>query len=100
MARHDHYCHDCKAEFEVHTAEPSACPRCGSLSTHWLPKLLNTSAFAQFYHPNLGHEPVLIDSARTFDREQQKAGVFVKDSPKREKFQHLPQTYNEAKYLA
>lgn len=98
MPRHDHWCRRCRAEFEVTTAEPSACTVCGSTDTHWRPKLGNTGGFAAFWHPNLGHEPVYVDSARTLDKEMEKAQVFIGESPRREKYQRLPQTREEAQF--
>lgn len=99
MARHDHFCHDCQREFEVNTAEPSVCTRCGSMNTHWVPKLGNTGGFATFYHPNLGHHPVEITSARQLDKELATRNLHIAESPKREKYQRLPQTVAEARHL-
>lgn len=97
MPRHDHFCHDCGQEFEVNTAEPSVCTRCGSMNTSWVPKLGNTGGFAAFWHPHLSHEPVFIDSTRALDQAMEQHRVFIQDSPKKEKYRRLPQTEAEAR---
>ena len=81
----------------MNTAEPSACTRCGSLSTHWMPKLGNTGGFAAFYHPHLSAEPVFIGSARDMDKAMDKHKVFLHESPKKETYTRLPQTEAEAR---
>lgn len=86
-------------EFEVNTAEPSVCTRCGSMSTHWVPKLGNTGGFESFFHPNLGHHPVEITSVRQLDKELTERNLHIAEGRKREKFQHLPKTLREARGL-
>jgi len=54
------------------------------------------STFSPFWHPNLGHEPVHIDSVKTLDAECEKRGVFIKEAKKNERPKRLPQSEKEA----
>ena len=97
MPRHDHWCRPCGRRFETTTAEPSWCPVCGSTNTHWLPQIA-TGGFEKFWSPHLDHEPVEITSAQHLDRELKARGKHIQMAPKREKYQRLPKSAEEAKH--
>lgn len=95
--RHEHQCLSCSQVYEAQTGDPVPCPSCGSAHTEWHPQIA-VGNFATFWHPHLGHEPVLIESARQMDHELKKANAHCPEGRTKEKFRHLPQTKEEAQH--
>ena len=94
MAVHNMLCPSCGLKFEALRIEQVSCPSCGVLAT-WQPSVM-ISTFKSFYHPHLGHTPVLIESAKQLDKELDKRNLYIpqgkKQGPRR-----LPQSIREAK---
>ena len=91
---HDLRCRKCQRMFSNSRVEVP-CPSCGSNDVAWLVSV-NVPSFTPFWHPNLGHKPVLIDSAKTLDRELGKRKLHVNEEHSRRR-QRLPATAKEAK---
>lgn len=96
MPRHDHRCQACQQAFEAPTIDVAACPTCGSPQVIWVPQV-HTPQFKSFWHPHLGHEPVHITSAKQLDRELESRHLTLREAPRRERHQRLPETEQEAR---
>lgn len=93
---HDLECRKCGLRYQNHKTD-TPCPGCGEGNPLWHIKV-QVPNFSPFWHPNMGHEPVYIESAKAMDQELNRRNLHCDQGRGKMKKEHLPQTYKEAQH--
>ncbi len=94
MAKHDHECEKCGLRTTDDETLDRNCPECGE--TMAIMSSPSISTFRSFWHPNLGHEPVYIESTKALDKELKERNMHIKEGRGGKSATRLPQTREEA----